>query len=190
MLARARVDCPQAEFRQADLASWMPGTVPDLLYSNATFQWVPDHMQVLSRLTGRLQPGGVLAVQMPDNLAEPSHRLMQEVAEAGPWAAKLGKASAARSILPAPTAYYALLKPLFQRLDIWHTSYNHPLDGAPGILDWLMTTGLRPYLAPLDSEEQAAYLAIYEARVAKAYVAMPDGKVLLRLPRLFMVGVR
>ena len=54
-----------------------------------------------------LAPGGVLAVQMPDNLMEPSHVLMRETAAAMPFAAKL--ADAARAPLPAVGSYYDLL---------------------------------------------------------------------------------
>ena len=50
------------------------------------FQWLPDHMAIFERLMGHLESGGVLAVQMPDNLDEPSHRAMVETAEDGPWA--------------------------------------------------------------------------------------------------------
>ena len=190
MLAAARLACPAAEYREADLATWQPEEAPDLLFSNATFQWVPNHLTVLARLAATLKPGGVLAVQMPDNLAEPSHRLMREVAAAGPWTAKLKTAAAARDPLPPPEIYYRHLKPLFTRLDIWHTVYNHALEGASGIVNWVTSTGLRPFLDPLDAGERAHYLATYAARVASAYPVMADGKVLLRFPRLFFAGVR
>ena len=190
MLAKARQSCRRAAFAEADLRYWMPEASPDLLYSNATFQWVPDHLAVLERLAAALPPGGVLAVQMPDNLDEPSHRHMQQVAELGPWAPKLAGAAAARDLLPPPLTYYDRLKPLFQRLDIWHTIYNHPLAGPGGIVEWLKSTGLRPYLNPLEPEEQKAFLAAYQARLAEAYPAAADGTVLLRFPRLFIVGQR
>ncbi|MFN4143736.1 trans-aconitate 2-methyltransferase [Aestuariivirga sp.] len=190
MLEAAAEACPSARFEAGDLASWMPGDTPDLLFSNAAFQWVPDHLGALERLSGSLPEGGVLAVQMPDNLAEPSHRLMQETAEAGPWAAKLSAASAARDLLPLPEAYHARLKPFFRRLEIWHTIYNHPLSGVDGIVAWLKTTGLRPYVEPLREEERQGFLALYRERLAGAYPAQRDGVVLLRFPRLFLIGVR
>ena len=190
MLEAARAGCRGAEFAFGDLSIWLPPETPDLLFSNATFQWVPHHLSVLERLAASLPESGVLAVQMPDNLGEPSHRLMQSAAEHGPWGHKLGGAAAARDPLPAVDTYYARLKPHFARLDIWHTIYNHPLDGVDGIIAWLDTTGLRPFLTPLSADERDSFLAVYRALLAKAYPLQADGKVLLRFPRLFIVGTR
>jgi trans-aconitate 2-methyltransferase len=189
MLVEARAACPAATFIDGDLAFWGPGANTDLLFSNAAFHWVPDHVDVLERLLRRLRPGSVLAVQMPDNLDEPSHRLMAETAGQGPWAAKLANAGVARSTIPAPDVYYGRLKPVCRHLDIWHTVYNHPLMGTAGIVAFVQSTGLRPWLAPLDPGEREAYLKDYEQRLAKAYPVQFDGTVLLRFPRLFLVAV-
>jgi trans-aconitate 2-methyltransferase len=181
MLEAARKACPDAAFEAGDLAQWTPAALADLLFSNAAFQWVPNHMGILERLGATLPEGGVLAVQMPDNLMEPSHALMAVAA---------GQGSNAREALPPPAAYYALLKPIFRRLDIWHTIYNHPLDGVEGIVSWFMSTGLRPYLDQLDEGDRREFLARYRALLAEAYPVQDDGTVLLRFPRLFIVGVR
>ena len=109
----------------------------DLLYANASFQWVPDHVSVLLRLLKGLKAGGVLALQMPDNLDEPSHRLMRETAETGPWAKALRHAAGSREVIRTPNEYYALLKPHCRSLDIWHTAYYHVLDGVQGIVDFV-----------------------------------------------------
>lgn len=188
MLAKARERLPSVEFVEADAARFVPDTPPDLFFANAVFQWLPEHMEVFVRLLGQLAPGGALAVQMPDNLAEPTHRLMKEVAAAGPWAKRL--AGAARDPLPPVRAYYEALKPHCRRLDIWHTVYNHPLAGAAAVVEWVKSTGLKPFLDPLGDAEKTEFLAAYTSRIAEAYPPVADGTVLLRFPRLFIVASR
>ena len=189
MLAQARARLPQACFQQADIGRWQPGTPPDLIYANAALQWVPDHAALVPRLFSLLAPGGALAFQVPDNRDEPSHRSMREVAAAGPWAAKLAQAGERVRVLPA-VAYYDLLAPLAARVEVWRTVYHHPLEGAAAIVDWVRSTGLQPFLAPLSDSEQAAFLAAYETAVAAAYPVRADGKRLLLFPRLFVVAER
>ncbi len=189
MLAAARQRLPGVAFIEADARTWMPEAPVDLLFANATFQWVADHMGVLKRLFVALPAGGVLAVQMPDNLAEPSHALMRSVAEEGPWAGKFRK-PVAREAIGTPADYYDLLQPRAARVDIWHTLYNHPLANPASIVEMVRSTGLRPYLARLDQKEQADFLARYQAALAQAYPPLADGRVMLRFPRLFIVAVR
>lgn len=86
MLARARASLPGVDFQTADLQQWRPERPADLLFANAVFQWIPGHLDVFETLLKALPSGGVLAVQMPDNLGEPAKILMRTVAENGPWA--------------------------------------------------------------------------------------------------------
>jgi len=188
MIEKARARLPGLSFELADAASWMPAEPVDVIFANAVFQWLPEHPAVLQRLTGLLAPGGALAVQMLDNMAEPSHRLMRETAAAMPFADKLAKA--ARAPLPPVSFYYDRLKPYAARLDIWHTIYNHPLADAAAIVEWVKSTGLKPFLDPLDESEQRRFLDHYTARIAEAYPPASDGKVLLHFPRLFIVATR
>ena len=188
MLAKARKDLPQVQFIEEDLAAWPGDAKADLLFANASFQWVPGHASVLLRLLKGMKAGGVLALQMPDNLDEPSHRLMRETAEAGSWARLLRNAAGTRELIRTPNEYYSLLKPHCQSLDIWHTAYNHVLDGVQGIADFFSTTGLRPFLDPLDKATRGLFVDAYRAKLAKAYPAVFDGKVLLRFPRIFLVA--
>jgi trans-aconitate 2-methyltransferase len=127
---------------------------------------------------------------MPDNLDEPSHALMREAAASGPYAAKLEKPSAARGGLPAAESYYDLLRPLSSGVDVWHCIYNHVLDGPQAVLEWVKSTGLRPFLEALTPQEQPQFLESYLALLSRAYRPRVDGKVLLRFPRLFIVAQR
>lgn len=188
MIEKAKKRLPQVGFMLADAAAWEPAEPVDVIFANAVFQWLPEHPALLARLMDFLVPGGALAVQMPDNLTEPSHVLMRDAARAMPFAAKME--GAARDPLPPVRHYYDVLKPLAARLDAWHTVYNHPLAGAGAIVEWLKSTGLKPFLDPLSPEERDEFLAAYEARIAEAYPETFDGKVLLRFPRLFLVATK
>lgn len=193
MIEQARKRLPDVEFLTGDIGApsaggWREKGAFDLLFANAALQWVPDHADLLPDLVERLAPGGVLAIQMPDNLARPSHALMREVAGAGQWSARL--AGVERLGLETVDAYYDMLIPHVARVDIWHTIYQHPLDDVDAIVEWMKGTGLRPYLEPLDASEQALFLADYAEKLADHYPARADGKVLLDFPRLFIVAQR
>jgi trans-aconitate 2-methyltransferase len=188
MLSSARVRLPSARFVKADAATWQAEEGVDLIFANAVLQWVGGHARLFPRLMDQLVPGGILAVQMPDNLDEPSHRLMRETAATGPWKAKLGEAAAIRESLLTPQAYYDLLIPHASAVEVWRTTYHHPLDGPGAIVTWLSATGLKPFLDPLDADEKRAFLAAYETRIARAYPPRADGRLLLAFPRLFILA--
>lgn len=188
MLEEARRRLPGVRFELANADVWVPEAGIDLVFANAIYQWVPGHLELLPRILAALPKGGTLAVQMPDNLSQPTHRLMREVALAGPWSARL--AGAAREPLPGASVYYEALRPVAARLDIWRTTYHHVLRGADAIVELVRSTGLRPYLEPLAEAERTEFLAIYTAAVAAAYPAQADGSVLLPFPRLFLLAQR
>jgi trans-aconitate 2-methyltransferase len=190
MLVTARERLPQCRFEQSDVSDWRPAVAPDLIFANAVFQWLPNHDLLLPRLFSALAPGGVLALQMPDNLQEPSHRLMREVAAESPWAGAIGDASQLRAPLLSIAGYYDVLTGSGAQVDIWRTTYQHPMGSAAMIVDWLKATGLRPFLEPLSDELREGFLVEYEARIARAYPAQCDGRSLLAFPRLFLVARR
>ncbi|RRH91400.1 trans-aconitate 2-methyltransferase [Variovorax beijingensis] len=189
MLASARERLPQARFELSDIATWAPqDQAPDLIYANAALQWVPDHEQLIPRLFAALAPGGVLAIQMPDNREEPTHRLMRAVAAEAPWAEPIGNADRLRTLLLPLGGYYDLLAPGAARVDVWHTIYQHPMANAAAIVEWVRGTGLKPFVDRLPADLQASYLAEYERRVDQAYPVRTDGKRLLAFPRMFIVA--
>jgi trans-aconitate 2-methyltransferase len=188
MIAKAKETLPGVEFQSLDIALWPPDREADLIFSNALFQWVPQHGQILKKIVHAMKKEAVLAVQMPDNMAEPSHALMAEVAAQGPWASKLAKVREGRSEILEAAQYYDLLKPLCAEIDIWHTLYHHPVDGLQGIIGMVSSTGLKPFLDPLTDAEQAEYLMAYRQALEPYYPVAHDGKVLFRFPRIFIVA--
>jgi trans-aconitate 2-methyltransferase len=190
MLRKARERLPNYAFVEADISTWSPQPQTDLLFSNAVMQWLPDHTTVLRRLLESLSPGGVLAVQMPDNTREPALMFQGEVGRSGPWADHPEIKAAARGHLPSVEDYYDLLKPVCSHIDIWHTVYNHVMASPEAITEWFKGSSLQPFLSPLDAKGREQFLAAYTKKIVGAYQPRHDGKVLLRFPRLFIVAVR
>ena len=204
MLEKARAAAPACRFEHGDFATWMPsgghsgrpdgqasgqqaGSL-DLIYSNAALQWVGGHATLFPRLISLLATGGVLAVQMPAMHDAPLRRLQYAVAAQGPWAERLAGHASARPILDAP-GYWDLLRPLVASLDIWETTYLHPLTGEDAVVEWAAGSSLRPFLEPLDPMGRAAFRQAYAEALRPHYPRRADGTTLLPFRRLFMIAV-
>lgn len=195
MVESARVRLPALRFEVADIRAWAHDLGedpdwPDLIFANAVLHWVPAHAELFPALVARLSTGGCLAVQVPDNLREPAQTLMQEIAAKGSWRQKLARADGSRVRIEPAAWYYRLLRASCARVDVWRTTYHHPLAGARAIVEWFKGAGLLPFLAPLDEAERADYLERYARAVETAYPPSGDGMVLLPFPRLFIVANR
>jgi trans-aconitate 2-methyltransferase len=188
MLAKARAIAGIA-WQHADLARWRAETPADLVYTNAALHWLDDHAVLFPHLVDQLRPGGVLAVQMPRQHLNPTHRILFELAREPRWA---GAPEAGIREFPVadPGQYYAWLTASCDPLDIWEVEYLHVLEGDNAVLQWVMGSVARPVLDKLAQEHHAAFLAEYGARLAAAYPRRADGKTLLPFRRLFVVAQR
>lgn len=190
MIAAARDRLPEIDFTLDDIATWVAPELFDLILANAAIQWVPSHATLLPRLMAQLRPGGSLAVQVPDNLTEATHRLMRQVAQEGPWSDRLLPAFAPWENRLEADRYYRILMPVAQSVDLWRTTYFHRLSSPAGIVDWFRGSTLRGLYALLTADEIVAFEARYQELIEAAYPPLPDGSVLLPFPRLFFVARR
>jgi len=186
MLARARARPGTVEWMQGDIAAFAPAVAPDLIFTNAALQWLPDHETLFRRLVEALAPGGVFACQLPVASDQGWRVALREAVAAGPWAAKLAKV---QGVHPTPEMedYYRWLAPLGVTADIWTTTYLHVLEGDDPVVEWVSGTALLPFVQALEGEERAAFLADYTARVAARFPKQSDGTTLMPFPRLFMI---
>jgi trans-aconitate 2-methyltransferase len=175
-------------FALADIRDWQPGRPVDVFVSNAVLQWVPGHMDLLTRWVSALAPGGWLAVQLPGNFDQPSHAILLDLARSSTWRPLLGDVRLNRQA-EDPAAYLDVLARAGCRVDAWETTYLHLLQGDDPVLEWYKGTGLRPVLAALPPQRTADFLAEYAARAREAYPPAPYGTV-LPFRRVFVVAAR
>ncbi|OAL44070.1 trans-aconitate 2-methyltransferase [Pyrenochaeta sp. DS3sAY3a] len=205
MLSRASATHPDIPFERADLATYSPAADADLLFSNAVLHWLrsPQRIPTATRLFAGMKKGGVLALQVPDNYAQPSHALMRSTAlqPNEPWTpffadTRIGDTSDSSrpdlDPIESPGDWYdALVAAGAREVHVWRTEYMHVLKDAGAIVEWVKGTGLQPFLhAIADEGARGKFLEAYEEALRGAYEVRGDGKVVLGYPRLFVVAVR
>ena len=193
MIAKARAGNDRIAFDVADLREWAAtdppdatGRAVDVLLSNATLQWVPDHLDLLPALVARVAPGGWFAFQVPGNFDEPSHTIRRDLAAEPAYAEHTHGVAVPASHDPA--TYLHVLSALGCRVDAWETTYLHVLTGEDPVFTWVSGTGARPTLQALPDDLRPGFEAEFKARLAAAYPARADGTVLLPFRRVFVVA--
>jgi len=188
MVQASRRDVPGVEFELADLRDWVTrGEQVDVLVSNATLQWLPDHLELLPDLAGRLRPGGWLAVQVPANFGEPSHTIRTELAAQAPYAAHTRDVAVPDS--HPPEAYLDVLARAGLEADVWETTYLHVLTGDDPVFTWVSGTGAGPTLQALPDDLRPEFETEFRTRLRAAYPQRDYG-VVLPFRRIFAVGRR
>ncbi len=189
MIERARERCPGAAFRLFDIRADLTELGRfDVVFSNACLQWIDGHEELIGALFGLLNPGGVLAVQMPQNEDEPFFKLIEEVT-AEPRRG-FADAGVERSKVLAPERYFDILSRHTDNFDIWQTVYRHPMGSVREMVEWVKGSRLKPYLDALGPADAAALEQELAARAKGLYPVRENGQVVLCFKRLFFTAVR
>ena len=151
--------------------------------------WLDGHDKLFPRLMDAVKPGGVLAVQMPENFSAPSHTSIADTVREGDWRERLAPFQREQPVAE-PLFYYDLLSRLSSSIDMWETVYMHILEGEDPVVEWTKGTMLRPLLDNLSEADGSAFLQSYTGKVAEAYPRRADGKTVLPFKRLFFVAVK
>lgn len=190
MIAAAREAYPEREWLNHDISGWNPDAPVDLIYSNATLQWLPDHGRLLPGLFSHVAPGGALAFQIPSCIYPLVRHLIFELSREAQWDERMA-APRTRLTMEPVSFYYDVLVAEAAAIDLWETEYIHVLDSRAAVVDWISSTGLRPFLHALDSDsERDTFLAKLQQRVDEEYEVRTDGKVLFPFRRTFVIAYK
>lgn len=190
MISRAFSDFPNQEWKLFDVETDPFQDTFDLVYSNATIQWIHHHDILLENLSAILNPNGVLAIQVPLFFDMPLGKSIYRVANHPKWAPFTKDAHQLYTSLNG-CEYYDILSNLFRRVDMWKTDYIHIMDSHNSILEMVRSTGLRPYLNKITgTDERSQFEEMVLQSIQSDYPSQKNGRVLFPFKRLFFVGYK
>jgi trans-aconitate 2-methyltransferase len=174
---RARV-----RFELGEVARFQAESEYSLIFSNATFHWIPDQRALFVACFRALHPRGRIVVQMPANNAETGKAELTLMARERPWVDLLGGLDTAFDEPPAEH-YLAMLREIG-----YHHTFRHPMDRSADVVEWYRATGLRPFLARIPATRHEEFLGAYRRRLERAYGTA--GPMTFTFRRLFIWAQR
>lgn len=131
MVKMATAKYPDLHFRQMTIEEYslavnLLGKV-DLLFANASLQWVSHHEVLFPKLTAMLNPGGIIAIQMPNNFHAPTHQLIIRLLSKDqiwqPFLKKLIYGELTKPLYDPVSYYNILIKAGCEEVSSWETEY-------------------------------------------------------------------
>ncbi|MGB0580771.1 MAG: methyltransferase domain-containing protein [Limisphaerales bacterium] len=189
MIEAANAKHPGRDWRLGDLASWSPEEPVELVFSNAAIQWVSDHGVLMKRMAAGTAEGGAVAFQIPSGTYATVRNLMHEISQEDRWNNDRMEVARGELTMESPEFYYDALTEGATSLDVWESEYHHVMESTDAIVDWISSTGLRPFVAALGEErERTDFVEELKRRVSEEYEIRTDGRVLFPFRRTFVIA--
>ena len=188
MIEKAKKDYPDQNWKLLDAGKdEIPGTY-DIIFSNSTIQWIPDHAELLKKLCHILNKNGLVAIQIPLFWDMPLGKAIMRISEESRWGSAT-KGAAEQFTIHNYSYYFDHLSQLYNSTDMWETSYMHIMDSHFSILEMIRSTGLRPYLDRLENEkDKKDFEEQVLSEITKVYPGQKNGKIIFPFKRLFFIA--
>ena len=158
----------------------------DIIFANASLQQIPHHETLIPMLFSRLNRGGELAVQLPNNIESPLYRELDALIKESGWNPGQTEQEEPRTL--SADRYFDILSGLTSQISIWETVYYHRMPDHRSMIDWIRGTKLKPYLAGMSMEQQEILMNKIADRVLALYPRRANGEILYAFKRLFFIA--
>lgn len=152
------------KFEYQKIEDFHPEEKYDLIFANASLQWVQNHAKMFFQLHQALSEHGQIAIQMPSNYDYPTHTLANELASEAPYATVLGEEL--KSPVLRIEDYSNLLYSLgFSQQIVRAQVYAHVLDSTESVIEWVRGSLLTYYKSRLSYDLYNQFLKTYRKRL-------------------------
>ena len=187
MISKAKLDYPVQNWVLADAGKDKIDGKFDIVFSNATIQWIPDHSGLLKIFNNILSDKGLIAVQVPLFWDMALGKSILKIANESPWRS-ITKGVTELFTMHDYSFYFDNLSEMFHSIDIWESHYIHIMDSHQSILEMIRSTGLKPFLERIPDGEKDLFENLVFKEISNDYQFQKNGKVLFPFKRLFFIA--
>ena len=190
MIEAARAEYPGRKWVIGDASRMSEKNRYDLVFSNATIQWIPDHETLIASLCRLAKEKGAVAIQVPRFDQMPIRKAIGEISRRDDWKAPTDGVEALFTYHDA-SFYYNQLSRHAAKVDMWETTYFHVLESLESLIEFCRGAGMKPFLDRLSkNDDRMRFENEVLEELKKQYPLQPDGKVLFPFIRLFFVAYK
>ncbi len=148
------------KFASGDIADWCSTASFDIIFANASLQWVADHRRVISSLKDSLVQGGQMALQVPSNADHAIYQLANQLGRE--WLGDDSPQDTVAMNVLKPEEYSELLESLgFRRQHVRLVVYGHHLSSTAQTVEWVKGTSLNRFKAVLSQADYQRFVERY-----------------------------
>ena len=177
-----RRDCNKklSEFRGADI-----------IFSNASLQWLDDHEIVIKEWFELLADGGIIAVQIPLFDEMVAQECLNKLIRSEEWKHYFIDMEKETYHNDSADCYYDMFARYTNQVEMWSTDYFHILESQKAIIDFISSTALSPYANRLpDKKLWNMFIKELEEQFKICYPSHENGKVVFKFKRLFIIAIK
>lgn len=158
----------------------------DLVFSNASIHYYPNHIQLITALFRLLTKNGVLAVQTPNAANMPIQVMLESIARDKKWAHFFTEIAANYFV---PNYYYEILSQLTSELLLWETNYISVFFHYQELVHLYAQTEMKPYLSALPTDElRENFVSLLVDLLPAEYKKQTNGALLFPYRRTFFIA--
>jgi trans-aconitate 2-methyltransferase len=173
MLAKAPAQ-HHLQFKQSSIEAQLKDEQNwDIIFANASLQWVDEHEKLFSQIISKLNPGGQLVVQMPCQEENALNILLLELVQQEPYTAALQNWTRISPLLSID----AYAKLIFERggkdMAIYQKMYPIIAASHDDLFEFISGSAMIPYTERLPAAMQQQFTAAFKEKIQLHFPKLP-----------------
>ncbi len=174
MLVKAPVQ-KNLEFKEIPISEQINSeTKWDLIFSNAALQWIDNHNELFPKIISRINPGGQLAVQMPQQNENILNKILLQLVQEEPFASYLNNWTRPSPVLTLDEYAKILFENGGKDLILYEKVYPLISTKKDDFFDFISGSALTVYQERLGEKEFAALASEFKKRIDSYFPSVPS----------------